>query len=51
MLAFFEALGRTPLPILRLKTTPTLTPDNFVHAGVKPLAIISVALHSQKQLH
>ena len=35
MLAFFEALGRTPLPELRLKTTHTLTPDNFVHAGVK----------------
>ena len=52
MLAFFEALGRAPLPELRLKTTHTLTPNNFVHAGVKPLAILSIALmHPQKQLH
>lgn len=51
VLAFFEALGRTPLPIFRFKTTPTLTPDNFVHTGVKPLAILSIALHPQKQLH
>lgn len=51
-LAFFEALGSTPLPKLRLKTTPTLTPNNFVHAGVvKPLGILSIALHPQKQLH
>lgn len=48
---FFEARGRTTLPELRLKTTHTLTPDNFVHAGVKPLAILSIALHPQKQLH
>ena len=33
VLALFEALGRTPLSKLRLKTTHTLTPDNFVHAG------------------
>lgn len=51
VLAFFEARGRTTLPELRLKTTHTLTPDNFVHAGVKPLAILSIALHPQKQLH
>ena len=48
---FFEALGRTTLPKLRLKPTPTLNPDNFVHAAVKPLAILSIALHPQKQLH
>lgn len=56
VLALFEALGRTPLSKLRLKTTHTLTPDNFVHAGrggggVKPLTILSIALHTQKQLH
>lgn len=51
VLAFFEALGRTALPKVRLKPTLTLTPDNFAHAGVKPLAILSRALHPQKQPH
>ena len=48
VLASFEALGTHPHQ--NFASSPPPPPDNFVHAGVKPLAVLPIALHPYKQL-